>query len=355
MSEKWLIFTYVPPFRSLFMCFPYYKHLGFAHGELPFKYLGIPLSAIKITLVKWQPLIQKIVRRISSWTTKKLSYAGRLQLVQTVIFVIQAYWAQLYILPTSVLQMIDAYCRSYVWSGTNVVTKKDLVAWSNVCSPKDSGGLNLTNLSIWNNAAIATKCWDLANKQDRLWIKWIHSCYVKHQSIFVIPMPKQASWMVKQIIATRSVESKELVFVDASGSRQAVNSQSSTFFYLLDPLFLQSSDVSGVNLAHYVLTGMENYILWSKSMRAALLGKNKIGFLDGTCKNEMYEGQMACWWELVNAIVLFWIMSSILKDLVNGIVYYSNAHKVWMDIKECFNKVNATKIYHVHRGIATLV
>ncbi|XP_047253775.1 uncharacterized protein LOC124887894 [Capsicum annuum] len=143
--------------------------------------------------------------------------------------------------------------------------------------------------------------------------------------------------------------------VDASGSRQAANSQSPTFFYLLDPLFLQSSDVSGVNLAHYVLTGMENYILWSKSMRAALLGKNKIGFLDGTCKNEMYEGQMACWWELVNVIVLFWIMSSILKDLVNGIVYYSNAHKVWMDIKECFDKVNATKIYHVHRGIATLV
>lgn len=45
-------------------------------------------------------------------------------------------------------------------------------------------------------------------------------------------------------------------------------------------------------------------------------------------------------------------MSSVSKDLVNRIVYSSN---VWMDLKEHFDKVNATKIYHAHRGIATLV
>lgn len=89
-------------------------------------------------------------------------------------------------------------------------------------------------------------------------------------------------------------------------------------------------------------------------MRIALLGKNKIGFVDGTCRKDMYEGQMAHQWERVNAIVLSWIMSSVSKDLVNGIVYSSNAHKVWVDLKERFDKVNATKIYHIHRGIATL-
>ncbi|KAH0722443.1 hypothetical protein KY289_005487 [Solanum tuberosum] len=47
-------------------------------------------------------------------------------------------------------------------------------------------------------------------------------------------------------------------------------------------------------------------------------------------------------------------MSVVSNDLVNGIVYSSNAHKVWADLKERFDKVNATKIYHIHRGIATL-
>ncbi|KAH0685373.1 hypothetical protein KY290_016648 [Solanum tuberosum] len=50
--------------------------------------------------------------RIISWTAKKLSYAGRVQLLRSVLFGIQAYWAQLFSLPTKVIKTIEAYCRS---------------------------------------------------------------------------------------------------------------------------------------------------------------------------------------------------------------------------------------------------
>ncbi|OIT32634.1 hypothetical protein A4A49_56008, partial [Nicotiana attenuata] len=50
-------------------------HLEFESVSLPFKYLGIPLSIKKIALIQWQPLIEKITAKISSWTAKKLSYA----------------------------------------------------------------------------------------------------------------------------------------------------------------------------------------------------------------------------------------------------------------------------------------
>ncbi|XP_070005278.1 uncharacterized protein [Nicotiana sylvestris] len=73
------------------------KFLGFLKGELPFRYLGIPLATKKILLVQWQPFINKMVSRITSWTAKKLSYAGRAQLIQTVLFGIQAYWSQLWL------------------------------------------------------------------------------------------------------------------------------------------------------------------------------------------------------------------------------------------------------------------
>ena len=72
-----------------------------------------------------------------------------------------------------------------------------------------------------------------------------------------------------------------------NGSGHVNTSRSISSFDSFDPLFLQNSDIPGVNLAHCVLTGMENYILWSKSMRIALLGKNKIGFVDGTCRKDM--------------------------------------------------------------------
>lgn len=55
-------------------------------GQLPFKYLGIPLSSKKLTLNQWLPLVEKIVARITTWAAKTLSYAGRLQLIQAVVF-----------------------------------------------------------------------------------------------------------------------------------------------------------------------------------------------------------------------------------------------------------------------------
>lgn len=86
--------------------------------------LGIPLATKKLKLIEWQPLITKITRRISSWTTKKLSYAGRVQLVKSVLFGIQSYWAQLFIIPAKVMKVIEGYCRSFIWSGTNKITRK---------------------------------------------------------------------------------------------------------------------------------------------------------------------------------------------------------------------------------------
>jgi len=125
---------------------------------MPFRYLGVPLATKKLSIVQWQPLIDRIVAKISSWTAKKLSYAGRVQLVRTVIFGVQAYWAQIFVLPAKVMKIIQAYCRSYIWSGANVITKRALVSWDKVCTPKSAGGLNLVNLKVWNKAAILKMC-----------------------------------------------------------------------------------------------------------------------------------------------------------------------------------------------------
>ncbi|XP_055831091.1 uncharacterized protein LOC129900187 [Solanum dulcamara] len=55
--------------------------VGSTQGALPFKYFGIPLDTKKLSLLQWQPLNDTVVAKITSWTAKKLSYAGRIQLV----------------------------------------------------------------------------------------------------------------------------------------------------------------------------------------------------------------------------------------------------------------------------------
>ena len=83
-----------------------FQQLGYNMEELPFKYLGVPLSTKKMPVMQWYPLIEKIMDRINSWTARKLSYAGRTQLVQTVLFGVQSYWAQLFIFPAKIIKLI---------------------------------------------------------------------------------------------------------------------------------------------------------------------------------------------------------------------------------------------------------
>lgn len=50
--------------------------LRFVKGVLPIKYLGVPLSIKKLTIVQCYPLLEKMIGRITSWTSRFLSYAG---------------------------------------------------------------------------------------------------------------------------------------------------------------------------------------------------------------------------------------------------------------------------------------
>ncbi|XP_056690291.1 uncharacterized protein [Spinacia oleracea] len=58
--------------------------LGISKGSLPFRYLGVPLSSSKLTVGQCKPLIDKLYARVTTWMSKKLSCAGRLQLVKWV-------------------------------------------------------------------------------------------------------------------------------------------------------------------------------------------------------------------------------------------------------------------------------
>lgn len=88
------------------------------------------------------------------------------------------------------------------------------------------------------------------------------------------------------------------------------------------PLFLHPSDVSGTQIVSSQLTGVENYSMWYRSMRIALLGRNKLGLVDGSCVKSKFP-ELGNLWERVNAVVLSWILNAVSKHLLGGIMYAS--------------------------------
>lgn len=67
------------------------QQVGFSDGVWPVKYLGIPLDTKNILSSEYQHLINRINSFICAWNANTLSYAGRLQLIQSVIQGMECY------------------------------------------------------------------------------------------------------------------------------------------------------------------------------------------------------------------------------------------------------------------------
>jgi len=78
-----------------------------------------------------------------------------------------------------------------------------------------------------------------------------------------------------------------------------------------------------------------NYDLWEKAVITSLESKNKLGFIDGSItKPETKDGVVSDKgraWEMVNSIVVSWIMNVIDPRLHKSVAYVENI-KNWYDV-----------------------
>lgn len=93
--------------------------VGLQIGTLTVRYLGVPLSYKKLSPAACRPLLDKITSCISSWASRYLSYAGRLQLVNSVLSSLYGYWCTIFLLPTHLIKSVERLCCSFLWKGNS--------------------------------------------------------------------------------------------------------------------------------------------------------------------------------------------------------------------------------------------
>ena len=175
-------------------------------GTLPVWYLGIPLITTKLKAADCMELVDRITSRIWNWTAKFLSYAGRLQLIQSVLFGINSFWTSLLILPKSIILRIERIIRAYLWRGNDDRGGGAKVAWADVTCPKKEGGLGLKRLEEWNKALMAKHLWKLCQPfPTSSWAKWAKANLLRGRSLWDINVPQNYSWNWRKILKLREV------------------------------------------------------------------------------------------------------------------------------------------------------
>lgn len=94
-----------------------------------------------MTITDYLPLIEKIRKKISTWTGRFVSYAGRLQLIQSVITSLTNFWMAAFRLPSACISEIERLCSAFLWSGPDLNGRKVKVTWKEICKTKQEGGL----------------------------------------------------------------------------------------------------------------------------------------------------------------------------------------------------------------------
>ncbi|KAJ4768712.1 RNA-directed DNA polymerase (reverse transcriptase)-related family protein [Rhynchospora pubera] len=152
--------------------------LGFNKTALPITYLGLPLTVGRPDRVCFQPILEKIERKLAGWHGRLLSRAGRLTLVSSVLTAIPSYFMSVFLLPTWLIQHIDKVRRRFLWGTSDSGKKKiHLLSWSRICLPKKNGGLGLLDLNLQNKSLLLRWLWKLHTDNHSLWFKLAHCLY----------------------------------------------------------------------------------------------------------------------------------------------------------------------------------
>lgn len=122
----------------------------------------MPIVAKHVHISEYGPLIDKITQRITSWEARLLSYPGK-------------------------------------GRGSN----RALVDWDSLCQPKISRGLGVYTLKNWNVALLCKLLWGIAQKEDRLWVRWVVGFYLKGQDVWHVQAKITDSWLWKSLLKVR--------------------------------------------------------------------------------------------------------------------------------------------------------
>ena len=150
-------------------------------GSLPLKFLGMSLGTPYKTASIWNPILERMEKRLSGWKCLYLSKWGRLILVKSTLFSLPTYYLSLFVIPVAVADRLECIQRKFLWGSSKECFKYPLVAWEKVCLPIVWGGLGIRKFVHFNKALLGKWLWRFGREGTHLWRRVIASKYGEGQ------------------------------------------------------------------------------------------------------------------------------------------------------------------------------
>ena len=139
--------------------------LGCKVGKVPFSYLGLPVGGDLRHLMFWEPVLDRIKKRLSRWRSKFLSFGGFLVLLKFDMSSLPIYAISFFRAPSGIISALESLFIKKIWGGCEGHRKISWVSWNNICDSKNYGGLGVRKLMEFNVSLLWKWCWRLLVKK----------------------------------------------------------------------------------------------------------------------------------------------------------------------------------------------
>lgn len=113
------------------------------------------------------------------------------------------------------------------------------------------------------------------------------------------------------------------------------------------------NDNTSMILVTNVFNG-ENYLPWSKSIKLALMAKEKTDFIlkdEITPAENTAEYQTRC---KTDCLVTSWILNSMTKEFAEAFLYTTSVRSLWKELEDMFGGSNGPRLFQLKREISML-
>ena len=199
--------------------------------HLPMFYLGILLGANPNKVSTWNPVIDKVERKLALWNAKVLSRAGRLVLIKVVLNNFPLYFLSIFKIPKKVAVKIVQLQRNFFWSINGSKKGLSLISWENTQKPRIYGGLAVGDIIIKNAALLFKWWWRFSDQSNALWKQIIWSNhYSQCENVDVVPTMDRIGDLWGQITSNKGY-GNEILEVISKGMWRKVGDGSSVLFW----------------------------------------------------------------------------------------------------------------------------
>ncbi|CAN6246919.1 unnamed protein product [Urochloa humidicola] len=157
--------------------------LGVELSAFEAKYLGLPTPSGRMKGKRFQPLKERLSKRLKDYTEKNMSVAAKEILIKAVAQSLPTYIMSVFKLPLGLCDEFTSIIREFWWGVENGKRRAAWVAWKDLTLKKGWGGLGFKDLRLFNQALPARQAWRLIEFSDSLCARLLKAKYYPRGSV----------------------------------------------------------------------------------------------------------------------------------------------------------------------------